>query len=560
MFSSEFEFVPMKKKITVKIAGKIGLGFGVLTLAVIINTFVFNDVLRKSRILNKNTSTIYQPSEEYLLHLHDLVNNSQMLIKSWVFVDKVADTPDKLKLKRLHSEFYPLLKRGLNGIVDQWDESDRKEYQNVINKTDSLFVLHHSITSQLNNLSAYDDPGILFLIIPMVSDNGLVIKKTNHILNKLEKLISNQKLKITQAREEMDKAFSQLQKIVITTCIVLVLVALLLAFITVRSLVVPINYVKNTLLSMSKGILPSEKIKEKGDEIGEMSKALNQLVSGLKALSGFALEIGRGNYNSEFKPLSDDDVLGNSLIRMCDDLKAAAIEEAKRKQEDEQRNWATTGIAKFSDILRHDNDKLDVLSHNVISNLVVYMDANQGGIFLINDNDKSDVFIELVACYAFNRKKVLEKRIGINEGLIGRCIQEKETIYLSDVPANYIRINSGLGDANPRCLVLVPLVMNEKVFGVIEIASFNEIPPYQVEFVEKIAEIIASTLSTVIINVQTARLLDQSRIQAEELATKEEEMRQNMEEMRATQEQSVRKERELLNALEEIQKKMDGKR
>jgi hypothetical protein len=555
MFTSEFELVPMKKKITVKIAGKIGLGFGVLTLAVIINTFVINDVLKKSRVLNENTSAIYQPSQELLLRMHDMVNNSQMLIKSWVFVDKVSNTPDKIKLEKLHSESYLSLKRELNKIIDQWDESDRAEYQNVIDATDSLWMLHTSITSQLNSLSAYDDPGVLFMVIPMVSDNGEIITKTSYILKGLEKLIDHQKEKVIQAREEMDKAFSQLRRIVITTCIVLVFVALLLAFITVRSLVVPINYVKNTLLSMSKGILPSEKMKEKGDEIGEMSKALNQLVLGLKALSGFALEIGRGNYDSEFKPLSDDDVLGNSLIRMRDDLKAADIEEAKRKREDEQRNWATTGVAKFSDILRHDNNKLDALSYNVISNLVVYMDANQGGIFLINDNDKSDVFIELVACYAFNRRKFLEKRININEGLVGRCIQEKETIYLSDVPADYIKINSGLGEANPRCLLLVPLVMNEKVFGVIEISSFNDIPSYQVEFVEKIAEIIASTLSTVIINMQTAKLLEQSRVQAEELAAQEEEMRQNMEELRATQEQSIRKERELQNTLEEIQKK-----
>lgn len=545
----------MKKILTLKIAGKIGIGFGILMLAVIINTVVINDVLKKSRVLNENTSKVYQPSQDLLLSLHGLVNNSQMLIKSWVFVDKVSDTPDKLKLQRLHAEMYPGVKRDLSKIVDLWDEADRIEYNSIIGAVDSLFDMHQTVTNQLNNIQAYDDPNVIFMVIPMVSDDGEILVKTNLILSRLEKLINHQKLKVTKAREDMDELFDQLGKIILTTCFILVLVAIIMAVMTVRSLVVPINYVKNTLLSMSKGILPSSKIHEKGDEIGEMSKALNQLVAGIKELSGFALEIGRGNYNSDFKPLSDDDVLGNSLLRMRDDLKAAAIEEAKRKREDEQRNWATTGVAKFSDILRHDNDKLDTLSYNVVSNLVVYLDANQGGIFLINDNNKSDVYIELVACYAYNRKKFLQKKIQLGEGLVGRCIMEKETIYLSDVPVDYIKINSGLGDSNPRCLLLVPLVMNEKVFGVIELASFNEIQPYQVEFVEKIAEIIASTLSTVIINVQTAKLLEQSRVQAEELAAQEEEMRQNMEELRATQEESQRKERELQISLEELQKK-----
>ena len=275
----------------------------------------------------------------------------------------------------------------------------------------------------------------------------------------------------------------------------------------------------------------------------------------LKAISGFALEIGRGNYTSDFTPLSENDVLGNSLLRMRDDLNAAAIEESKRKEEDQQRNWATVGIAKFSEILRQDNDKLDMLSYLIISNLVKYLDANQGGIFLFNDTDDASPFAELVSCYAFNRKKHLEKRVAIGEGLVGRCILEKATIYLTDIPGEYIKITSGMGESNPRNLVLVPLMMNDEVFGVIEIASFKELHKYQTEFIEKIAESIAATLKAVKINTRTSKLLEQSRIQAEELAAQEEEMRQNMEELRATQEQSFRKEKELQTTVEELKRK-----
>lgn len=546
----------MKKKFSLKIAGKIGLGFGVLTVAVIFNTILINNELNKSRTQNEKTSKVYQPSEELLLSMQNLVNNSQMLIRSWVFVDKVSDTPDKLKLMRLHSASFPLIKRELARITDQWEERDINEYQSITQSIDSLFAQHKVVMEELSKLNAYDDPGVMFMVIPMVSDEGEITVRTGKILKRLDKLVRSQQAKVIASRAEMDKSFDQLRQIVVLTCVALVLVSLLLAFLTVRSLVLPINQIKKILLSMSKGILPDKKIREKNDEIGEMSKALNELVVGLKGLSGVALEIGRGNYNGDFKPLSDDDVLGNSLLRMRDDLKAAAIEDAKRKREDEQRNWASTGVAKFSDILRRNNDQLDTLSYDVISNLTEYLDANQGGLFLINDDDKVDIYIELVSCYAYNRQKHLQKRIELEEGLVGRCIMEKESIYLSDIPDNYVKITSGLGDSNPRCLLLVPLAMNEMVFGVIEIASFNEIQPYKIEFVEKIAEIIGSTLSSVRINMQTTKLLEQSKIQAEELVAQEEEMRQNMEELRATQEQSSRKERELQVSLAEMKKKM----
>ena len=544
------------KKIKIKISTRIGLGFAFITLAMIINALFINKDLNKCRVLNAQIHTVYQPSESLLIQMQDLIGTSQVLIKNWVFVDKIADTPDKNKLITLQNTSFNQLKRQLMRLTDQWPADEQLKFSQTIQLiSDTLFVLHKQVMEKLNNVSSYNDPETMFNIIPLVSENGMIIRSTHRIIENINILVKHQQGNIVMASAQIDTIILKLKTYIIITCLVLVIISLLGTMITVGAIVRPINYIKRTLLSMSKGVLPHEKIWEKNDEVGEMSKALNELVSGLKGISSFALDIGRGNYNSEFKPLSDDDVLGNSLLRMRDDLKAAAIEDAKRKTEDEQRNWASSGIAKFSDVLRQDNDKLEVLSYNVVSNLVKYLDANQGGIFILNDYEKEIPFIEQIACYAYNYRKNTEKHLEMKEGLLGRCILEKETIYLTDIPENYIKINSGLGDATPRSLLLVPLVMNNDVFGVIEIASFKEFLHYQIEFVEKIAESIASTLSTVKTNMQTQKLLNQSRIQTEELAAQEEEMRQNMEELRATQEQSTRKEEELKIALTEMQKK-----
>jgi putative methionine-R-sulfoxide reductase with GAF domain len=307
---------------------------------------------------------------------------------------------------------------------------------------------------------------------------------------------------------------------------------------------------------MCLGILPREKLKTRNDEIGDMSSALNDLIDSFKKFTSFAKEIGKGNYDADFEPLSEQDDLGNALLEMRDNLKNAAEEEEKRKKEDEQRNWASNGIAKFSELLRENNDNLQELSYNVIQNLVKYTEANQGGLFLVNDEDKENRFIELKAAYAYSRRKYLEKQIEPGVGLIGRCVQEGETIYMTEIPEDYINITSGLGDATPRSLLIVPLKTNDEVHGAIEMASFHEFEQYQIDFVERVAENIASTLSTVKINIRTNELLEKSQQQAEEMKSQEEEMRQNMEELKATQEESSRREKELKDKLENCQERL----
>ena len=550
----------MKFRLT--IAFKIILGFGFLTATYIVNAFMTSNTLNKSIGVNKEITEIYNPTAEGLTRLEDLLKETKMLIKSWVFIDKKKDTPDKRRLQEIHETVFPELNEELQKLSESeyWDEDDRVSFNQIAAAVrDSLFPLHQNVMSQLVDFSDYDDAMKMFLIIPSVDEEGEIIIMTENLVERLDKLV-NKYQKISEGvRIEMDNTFTSFQEYVLYASIILILLAVIISILTIRTLSRPINGVKTILLSMAKGIFPDKEIKEGTDEIGQMSAALNKLITGLKEISNFAVEVGKGNFNSSFKPLSDEDVLGNSLLDMRIELKKAADEEQKRKIEDANRNWSTQGIAKFADILRKNNDNMEQLSYDIISNLVKYMDANQGGLFLINNNDESKEYIELVACYAYDRRKYLNKRIEKKEGLVGRCVQEGETIYMTEIPENYIHITSGLGDDNPRSLILVPLVLKEDVYGVIEIASFKEIEPYQIEFVEKIGESIASTISTVKINLRTTLLLESSQQQAEEMKAQEEEMRQNLEELRATQEQSARREEELKKALNEIQTQKNRK-
>ena len=313
----------------------------------------------------------------------------------------------------------------------------------------------------------------------------------------------------------------------------------------VNVIIKPIKRIQDRINKLSKGVFPKTIIVKNNNEIGEITKATNVLIETFTSVKNFTQEVGKGNLELDFKALSEEDELGTSLIEMRENLVGARIEDDKRKKEDKQRSWATHGLAKFGEILRKDSDNIESLTYSIISNLVKYLDANQGGFFLLNSTSEenslpNDKVFKLESSYAYNRKKFLEKEILWGEGLIGRCAMERQTIFLTDIPENYITITSGLGDENPTSLLIVPLILNEEIFGVIEIASFNIFEKYQINFVERVAETIASSISSVQINNKTKFLLEQSQQQTEEMKAQEEEMRQNLEEMQATQEEMER--------------------
>ena len=172
---------------------------------------------------------------------------------------------------------------------------------------------------------------------------------------------------------------------------------------------------------------------------------------------------------------------------------------------------------------------------------------------MLRKTPQGEEALELKACYAYERKKYIEKRIEIGMGLLGQCYLEGATVFMTSVPDNYLQITSGLGQANPKCLILVPLKMNDVTHGVLEVASFHVLEKYQIEFFEKIAESIASSISGVRINERTKQLLADSQSQSEMLRSQEEEMRQNLEEMQATQEEMNRKEQEYIKRIQELE-------
>ncbi|MBP5503030.1 MAG: GAF domain-containing protein [Bacteroidales bacterium] len=372
--------------------------------------------------------------------------------------------------------------------------------------------------------------------------------------------LSVEKSKLDDIDSMLTKISEQKEQTASTTRLLLIIIALLIiAALAIaiakfsNKITVAISKISGYVNALSKGIIPDEEIKcNTNDELADMAVELNTFAHGLKETTQFASSIGSGNLDTEFKPLSENDLLGNSLLEMRGNLYKSQQEDQKRQREDSLRKWANEGLTQFSEILRQSTSNITDLANNVLKNLIHFLDANQGGLFLYNDNDKNDVFLELVSSYAYNQERKKKKKIYLGEGLIGTCAIEKSYVYLTDLPNDYLSITSGLGGANPNCLLIMPLKVEEQIFGVMEIASFKKMEKHEIDFVEKVSESIASTLSIAKINQRTAELLAQSQQQAEEMASQEEEMRQNLEELQATQEESARKEAEMQSILNAV--------
>ena len=325
-----------------------------------------------------------------------------------------------------------------------------------------------------------------------------------------------------------------------------ILLQLLVVWRIARIISTPIRRSSRLLNMMAKGnIDPSQKLRiETGDEMEEMARSTSKLIDSLNDMERFARAIESGNLDVEYTPLSSRDTLGKSLIAMRESLVNSRNAENQRKEEEQRQVWHTQGTVKFGEILRQHNDNIDELSYLIIKNLVQYTNSIQGGIYMVDDTDPNNVSIEMSACYAYDRRKYLNRSIKPNEGLVGRCYIERKTIFMRDIPQDYMKITSGLGQTNPSNLIIVPLLASNDMVGIIEMASMTAYEQYQRDFIEHIANTIAGTLTNVRINLRTNNLLMKTQQQAEMMHAQEEEMRQNMEELHATQEEMERKREE----------------
>ncbi len=281
----------------------------------------------------------------------------------------------------------------------------------------------------------------------------------------------------------------------------------------------------NTALStIAEGRL-QKKISVNYSNLSKPTQDVNLIIERNRTISDALDKLIQGDYT--IQNANDKDVIMISLNEL--QSKLSSIENAVKIQNEEValRQKISEWNAKITEILQY-STSVKELSHGVIRALTDFLEIEQAASYFINDIDASDIFLELTAGFAYSKNRIFTEKISIQDGLTARCIKEKQEILLSEIPSDYIKIVSGFGETLPKYLVLVPLIFNNEVYGVIEMASLKEIQAYKIEFVKTIGENISSTFSGIRNNEKNATLLEQTRRQTEQVALHDKEIEEEL--------------------------------
>lgn len=521
-----------------KIGSKFSVVFGIFTLTVSASymlSFWFNKDLKRDAIAIEIASTNRM-----------LTQKMAFKVQSFYYSNQNADKL-KLEIHEMHQQYLDgiqlLLKGGSNqqmtgGVVLLPEQSDavKATINQLIHIENTLFEK----VDALVDINGKNSPSEKLKIDELFDSYRVSLAELK------QPALNSKLVRVITKKGDDKKIFFQNLLIFL---LLLNLSIMSFTYFYLRRTIKPIEPIKDYLSKLSKGELPTHLAIKTEDEIGQITNAVNILGSNIEAASLFAENVGNGKLDTDIEVFENQGKLSDSLRAMRDSLAKVADEEAKR-------NWATEGFAKFIDIVRSTED-IEVFYNNILGNLVRYLHVNQGYLYILNDENPDDLFMEVKAVYAYGKKKYLEEdvRIHYKEGMVGQAWFDKDALYFTEIPNSYVRITSGMGEALPTCILIVPLLINENVVGALELASFKPLEEYERDFVFKLGETIAGAVQNVKVNERTKKLLEESQHKEEALLAQEEEIRQNMEEMQATQEEMERAQRAMRDALDTTRKK-----
>jgi serine phosphatase RsbU (regulator of sigma subunit) len=345
------------------ISKKIGAGFATLILTTLVLVSLTYATLSTGRKMNENINDIYNPSVFALEKLKSDVLRSKTLISMWAGVQSREDTKEKLSLKELLNNDIPSVRQNIDSLSYDWTEQERRKKEKIYNSLDELFALYNEVQTTLVDIQSYDLPFARFAMVELVEEGGKIDQQSQKVLEELNELIESQRINISADSDTMISSFDKLQVYIMVLGFGLLVSGLVIATLTVRSIVVPVKSLRENLLILGKGQFPEEPVPATSDEIGEMGEALEKLVDGLRRTTEFSNDVKVGNFETEYQPLSEKDNLGIALLEMREEL--------KKRDEDYRRDLAaaTKDINDQKDKIAEQNNQRKILLEDITASI-----------------------------------------------------------------------------------------------------------------------------------------------------------------------------------------------
>jgi serine phosphatase RsbU (regulator of sigma subunit) len=319
------------------IGRRIGLGFGLFIFFALVVVVLTSRAIGDSRSINSQINNVYGPSVDALVRLRNLVVNARTLVKHWALVESIPDAPEKTALVALTEHDLPEIIDRIDTLQAFWDKDEVASMSRGFQDMSVLFAMHDSIKRMLPTFESYKDPVAYFKARDLAEEGGALDTQTDKVLRDLDGLLEAQNRKMRVLRADMIRNLNSLRFFVLYLGSALVLVGIAMAILIVRRIVRPVRKLRSILLQLGKGVFPRARIVSGNDEIGDMSRALTGLVEGLKRTTDFSHALAAGNFNAEYQPMSDEDVLGHTLLMMRRELgeRERILEEKVRERTEE---------------------------------------------------------------------------------------------------------------------------------------------------------------------------------------------------------------------------------
>src|SRR3989440_7870772 len=292
----------------------------------------------------------------------------------------------------------------------------------------------------------------------------------------------------------------------------------------------------------------------------DLTDNVNQLAANLttqvRAIAEVATAVTKGDLTRSITVAASGEVaaLKDTINEMIRNLKDQTLKNS-------EQDWLKTNLAKFSRMLQGQRE-LTTVGRLILSELASVVSAQHAVFYILDTPADQPAHLRLLASYAHKGQGEVGKRFELGEGLVGQCALEKQKILLTNVPPNYLRISSGLGEASPSSIVVLPVIFEGQVRGVLELASFDRFNPTHQALLDQLTESIGIVINTIEANMRTEGLLKQSQSLAQQLQSRQVELQRTNEELQekagllAHQNQEVeRKNREVELARQALEEK-----